>query len=470
MSQSIVTVEGTKYINMDRVFFNMKTLIKALREAQPTLKHIEKCVSTFEEYADEVREQEKRQAEVEAKKKEAEKEVLSNVESMAEKMGLTTEELLEVVMKKTGKRFISELEPVNKSSEPQKSSNRKVKSKRPPRYKYTDENGEVRYYSGVGARPAVILNFLEQNPDKTIEHFAMSDEEIRELMGSDYIHSGVVASQSDNPTLRKNVTRMRRMSKRGNRNLNPNDLQVQALMSLPRFKDYVYDMNPILSKLAPKYKLVDPNGDVHWSTGRGRAHPVAIQSFLDNGGTMDEILIPERERKVELVEKLRSEGDEVAANNIIAVEAKLLKLSGTDDDMKECEELKSRFDSSIAVHPLVKSVVNGEEDAIYKVLGMETPTQKVVQESLNNVNDLEGVSPEDEPEQVDASNESESEASSESEAEDYKVEHEEVAQPQEQEDYSQDAEDTAEAAASTSEEDEDEYSPDAAKNFTELDF
>jgi DNA-binding protein H-NS len=469
MSQSIITIEGTKYINMDRVFFNMKTLIKALREAQPSLKHIEKCVATFEEYANEVREEEKRRAEIESKKKEAEKEVLENAAQIASQMGLTTEEFIEVLAKTAGKRFMEDSEP-SSSSTVTKKAGKKVKSKRPPRYKYTDKNGEVKYYSGVGARPAAILKFLEENPDKTIEHFAMSDEEIRELMGSDYIHNGIVASQSDNPTLRKNVTRMRRMSKSGSRNLNPNNLQVQALLSLPRFKDYVYDMNPILSKVAPKYKYVDSNGVTHWSTGRGRAHPVAIQSFLDNGGTLDEILIPERERKVELVEKLRSEGDNVAANNIIAVEAKLLKLCGTEDDMKEYEELKSRFDSSIALHPLVKSVINGEEDAIYKVLGMETPTQKVVQESLNNVNDLEGVSPEDEPEQADASNEAE--ASSESETEDYKIEHEEVAQSQEPEDYSQDAEYTTEEAASESkeDEDEDEYSPDVAKNFTELDF
>jgi len=468
MSQSIVTVEGTKYVNMDRVFFNMKTLIKALREAQPDLKYVEKCVATFEEYANEVRDEEKRQAEAEAKKKEAEKEVLANAEEIAGKMGLSTEELLEVLMKKAGKRFAEDAEPA-KAATPKASTGKKPSGKRPPRYKYTDESGEVKYYSGVGARPTVILKFLEENPDKTIEHFAISDEEVRELMGSDYIHSGVVASQSENPTLRKNVTRMRRMSKKGSRHLNPNDLQVQALMSLPKFKDYVYDMSPILSKLAPKYKYIDSNGEVHWSTGRGRAHPVAIQSFLDNGGTLEEILIPERERKIELVDKLRTEGDAVAANNIIAVEAKLLKLSGSEEDLVEYNALKGRFDAKVEVHPLVKAVVNGQEDAIYKVLGMESPTEKVVQESLNNVNDLEGMSPEEVAGQPEAKTEA---AASAPQVEEPKVELEEEAQVQTaEEDYSQEPEAAAEPEATSSEEGEDdEYSPDAAKQFTELDF
>ncbi|WMC09249.1 H-NS family nucleoid-associated regulatory protein [Oceanimonas pelagia] len=118
-----------------KTLLNIRSLRAAAREL--TMEQLEEALSKLTMVVEERRESE---AEERAKAEEKERK-LKEYANMLAADGIDISELAEVV------------EPSKKASAP--------RSKRPPKYAYTDENGEYKTWTGQGRQPAVIKKAIE---------------------------------------------------------------------------------------------------------------------------------------------------------------------------------------------------------------------------------------------------------------------------------------------------------------------
>ncbi|WP_107852507.1 H-NS family histone-like protein [Oceanimonas marisflavi] len=130
-----------------KTLLNIRSLRAAAREL--TMEQLEEALSKLSMVVEERREAE---AEERAKAEEKERKLKEYAEMLAAD-GIDLSDLMEVV------------EPASKKASA-------PRTKRPPKYAYTDENGEYKTWTGQGRQPAVIKKAIENGG--TLEQFLIN--------------------------------------------------------------------------------------------------------------------------------------------------------------------------------------------------------------------------------------------------------------------------------------------------------
>lgn len=399
-TNTIMQFEGQDYVNMDRLFSHKKSLFNALEAAQVDKDRVYKLKENLDEYINVLNEKEREYA---LKVKESESKINAIKEDLEAK-GYSLDDVAQLLFESGVIQAVRSVDhPVVVNESKKQRIPNKVSRKRLPKYKYTDDQGETQYWTGVGRQPVYITHKINSG-ESSIEDFEMTTEEIEQYYhemkakGIEFstvpggMNSNDISELVNEDIIRKNSTQIRRKRTDENRMiyLNKNSLKVQALFQLPKYQDNTVNMRSLLSKVPPIYKLIDEDGVVHLSTGRGREKGPAFADYEASGKNIEDLRIPFSERQYELAKKLIQEKEHFTANNILAVEIELLKMSGSDDDLKEVELLSSLYNEEIGLHPLVEAIINNDESAIKRVLEIkDNDMDKIVKEIISDSNDID---------------------------------------------------------------------------------
>ena len=209
-----------------------------------------------------------------------------------------------------------------------------VRSKGEPKYCIRDKEGELVFWNKRGRKPSAIEEYLANGG--SIEDLAVTQAQIdeRDRLAAEKA-SGKRGKSRGRPA----------GSVDSYPGLDSNDPCVAVLLRAR------------LTKIAPKYRLVDDEGTIHWYTGRGAHAPQAFKDKFDQGHDKEEFRIPEREERVEFARKLKADGEDLMANNLVMIESRLLEMRGQPGDAEEAQALKAEFNQSVGISVEAKSAI-----------------------------------------------------------------------------------------------------------------